>query len=131
MPNLMDIAKISMNKVQVNTPYKALNSVIDNNNATKKVTKQAELSLKNKLKTTVKIGNETQAYKMPEDSFGDFASWNKELEKTPKTDAFQTAPINKVKNNDKTDIKQEMLSYKVKEWLNKVDARISKLGYKA
>ncbi len=127
MPGLLDIARVSVGKHQAEDAQKALIRY-------SRTLYRPPLTIKNKLKTQVNIGDESclKKFVAPPDSDGIFASWRKELNRKPAVDYFEHQPLNKVKVHDeKDDIKQLEREIKYRDWLKDVDARMRKLGFKA
>lgn len=89
------------------------------------------LLIKNQLKTKLNIGNAENLGKitLPSESEGIFASWNGQLNRQPKTDIFQSKPLNTVKKANNDDIQELLLEAKHKKWLEEVNSRIKKLGF--
>lgn len=125
MPKLTDIATVKIGKQQAANTFNSLLAI-------RRTMPQPELSLKNKLKTTLTVGDTSkiQDFKLPAESNGVYASWRSELEKTPVHDLYESQPLNKVKDNTKEDVQDIMLVRRHKEWLKEVDERISKLNLK-
>lgn len=126
MPRLTDIAVVKIGKEQASDALKGLY-------AFRRTMPQKELSLKNRLRTTLVIGDASKSgsIKLPSESKGTFASWRSNLEREPRYDLVESQPLNKVKDTTKEDIRALMLEMKHKKWLEEVDARMRKLGFKA
>ena len=91
------------------------------------------LTVKNRLKTTIQIGEEASSAKKYNDSCLDkniFAPWLPELNRQPKTDCFQLQPINKIKQNANNELQNIRQEYMFSKWLQEVDARIQNLKLK-
>ena len=122
MPKLTDIATVKIGKQQA---ANTLNGLL----AIRRTMPQPELSLKNKLKTTLTVGDTSKIhnFKLPAESNGVYASWRSELEKAPAHDSYQLQPLNKVQDHPTEPVHDMMLLRKHKEWLKEVDERIRKL----
>ena len=125
MPMLTDIASVKIGKQQADN---TLNGLL----AIRRTMSQPELSLKNKLKTTLTVGDASKIYKfkLPAASNGVYASWRSELEKAPVHDLYESQPLNKVKDNTKEDVQNMILVRRHNEWLKEVDERIRRLKIK-
>lgn len=125
MPMLTDIATVKIGKQRA---ANTLNGLL----AIRRTMPQPELRLKNKLKTTLTVGDTSkiQDFKLPSDSNGIYASWRSELEKTPVHDLYESQPLNQVKDTTKEDINSFLLDKKHNEWLKEVDERMKHLGFK-
>ena len=127
MPGLLDIARVSVGKQQAEDAQKALIQY-------SRTLYRPPLTIKNKLKTQINVGDESklESFAAPSESDGIFASWRSELNRKPAVDYFERQPLNKVKVHDeKDDIKQLEREIKYRDWLKDVDARMRKLGFKA
>ena len=124
MPKLIDIAFVTIGKTRAADTQKTLIEY------SKKLTKP--LSLKNKMKVQLTVGDESKLVSIKgfEESKGIFASWCKELERAPKTDIYQPQPLNKVASTDAEDMRNLALEIKHKEWLQEVNERMEKLGFR-
>lgn len=125
MPRLTDIAIIKTGKQILPDTQKGLYAL-------RRTLPQPELSLKNKLRTNLTIGDESKmkGFELPVESNGVYASWRKELEKAPKYDLYESKPLNQVKSTDKEDVENLMLSMKHNEWLKEINERIKRLRLK-
>ncbi len=127
MPSLLDIALVKVGKQSAADAQKALTTYSKN-------LYRPPLSMKNKLKTQINIGDESHMSKFikPPESDGIFASWCKNLNRKPAEDLFEHQPLNQVKtNNNKAEIRQLELEIKHKNWLQEVKERMAKLGFDA
>ena len=123
---LTDIATMSIGKTKVNDVNKSLYSIARN-------LYREPLNVKNKLRTTLTIGNAENTGKigMPSDCDGVFASWRNELNRQPKQDCFKLSPLNKVKkNSNNDDLKAAKKAFEYTQWLKEVDERMKNLGFK-
>ena len=92
-----------------------------------------DLTVKNRLKTSIQFGDETLSKPYREAGLGEglFASWKDELNKQPKTDCFELSPIssaNKSLKSEENELEEEVrqlaMEIKLNEWKKNVDARI-------
>ena len=128
MPRLIDaLGKMSVGNSQVNPSeiYKTAKMLPNK-------FPRPNLTIKNQLKTTIQIGDETAVSKLPGNSAGEkvFADWNKELNRYPKTDCFELQPINQVKQKTDDEIKNIQRDFSLSKWLQEVDERMKKLKLK-
>lgn len=126
MPLLTDIAMIQLGKQVVTDTKKGMYAL-------RGIMTQPELSLASKLRTSLTVGSEAKLGKLSlpsTNSKGVYASWRSELERTPVYDLCEHKPLNQVKDTDKEDLQAFIRERKHKEWLEEVDARLKKLGFK-
>lgn len=126
MPLLTDIATMKLGKQVVADTQKGMYAL-------RRTLPQPELSLASKLRTSVTGGSEANLGKLSlpsTDSKGVYASWRSELERVPVYDLCEHKPLNQVKDTDKEDLQAFIRERRHKEWLEEVDARLKKLGFK-
>lgn len=125
MPKLIDaIGKMSFNNkiVAPEKIYKTANSL-------QHYFPLEKLTIKNKLKTELVVGDAGNIKKYCDTIERDdtiFASWCSKLNKSPKTDCFKRAPINDVKPVEEIN-ENKVISeaYRFSEWQRRADAVIN------
>ncbi len=126
MPLLTDIATVSIGKQRVADGAKGLFSI-------RRKFPNKELTLANRLRTTVTVADESNLGKLilpSTDSKGVFAGWCRELDKVTTNDLYKSEPLNKVKDTKADNLKKQMLEENLKIWLAEVKTRMEKLGFK-
>ncbi len=125
MPKLTDIAIMKFGKTIIADTTRGMYTL-------RRQLPKEELSLANRLRTTVNIGNENNLKGLEHlaESKGVYASWRSELEREPHFDLCEKTPLNTVKDTTKEDFTDFILDIKHKEWLKAVDERMKKLGFK-
>ena len=126
MPQLIDlVGKVTINNLLSKDSKKSLYQL-------QTILPKEELSFANRLRTTFETN---YGKKVNTESDKIFAGWCNELNRSPKTDCFQTGKINTVKQPNEAD---EMLELEkeinLRQWRDAVNARYEALkadGYKA
>ncbi len=125
MPLLTEIATIKFGKQVAENTKNGLYAL-------RRTMPQSELSIANRLRTTVTIGSGANLGKVSvplTESKGVYASWRSELERTPVYDLCEHKPLNQVKNTDNEDLQEFIRERRFNEWLEDIDAHLKKLGF--
>lgn len=124
MPKLTEIARMTVAGKPVANAERGLY-------AYRRSLPQEELSIINKLRTSLNVGNADKitTFQQPAESNGIYASWRSELERTPKFDLCQKTPLNEVKDTTETDVSKLILDMKYQNWIQNVNERVKHIRF--